>query len=67
MDEDEALRHFLGLNTKEFAHLFIPYMQSVELGGEELDFDTTPEQVAENIKIFLDIQLDRFDKKKENL
>lgn len=59
LDEDKALRHFLGLNKREFMHLFIPYMQSDDYGGEELDVSATPQQVALNIKIFLERELDK--------
>ena len=63
LDEDEALKHFLGLNKKEFAHLFIPTMQSKDYGGMELSINATPEQVANNIKIFLDLVLLKHGKK----
>ena len=62
MDEDEGLKHFLSLNKKEFAHLFIPTMQSNNLGGHYLNIDATPMQVAENIRIFLENELNRRDK-----
>lgn len=59
LDEDEGLTHFLGLSKQEFAHLFIPNMQSADYGGEELDMIATPQEVAINIKIFLERELDK--------
>ncbi len=65
LDEDEGLRHFLGLSKKQFAHIFIPTMASVDLGGEWLDIDAKPEQVATNIKIFLENELIKHSKRKK--
>lgn len=63
LDEHDGLQHFLGLSKKEFYHLFIPRMQSTDLGGEELCVHSIPQQVADNILIFLRRELHRREKK----
>lgn len=56
--EDKALQYFLGLTKKEFNHLFVPYKQVPEYGGEKLTPYSNPKHVANNIAEFLRIIFD---------
>jgi hypothetical protein len=53
LEADDSVKDFFGLNHKEFCHLFIPFMQKKEFGGKKLNMYSKPEDVANNIKIFI--------------
>jgi hypothetical protein len=63
LSDNKALQHFLGLNEKEFAHLFIPNEQCVVYGGDQLHLHSQPPHVANNIMIFLRRELDKQENK----
>lgn len=63
--ENASIRHFLGLSEREFCHLFIPNFQCVaRYGGELLELHATPEQVANNISVFLQMVIEKQKKNK---
>ena len=45
---------FFRLNKSQFNHLFVPGLQNHRYGGEFLDHNATPKQVASNIEAFLE-------------
>jgi len=53
LEADDSVKDFFGLSHKEFCHLFIPFFQKKEFGGKKLNMYSKPEDVANNIKIFI--------------
>lgn len=64
LEANTSMQHFLGLNDKEFCHLFTPNFQSVKrYGGVQLSVQSGAQQVANNIMIFLRRELDKRENK----
>ena len=53
LDADASVKDFFELSHKAYCHLFMPFMQRREFGGKKLNMYSKPEDVANNIKIFI--------------
>ncbi|MGB3948540.1 MAG: hypothetical protein WBM13_11190 [Bacteroidia bacterium] len=60
LEANQSMQHFFGLNDQEFCHLFTPSFQSVnKYGGELLTVKSGTQEVANNIKVFLEKELEK--------